>query len=163
MCPDSIPFQIHFLESIVSTRGLLSFRFKGQDYVTYNHCDSYPEALGAWVCRFAQEHLDSEAAIEQFGLKIQALEWVDDSRDWRTTRLQGKELLEAIVKGEVRRVSRNNRAFRLCLDCEFAYVLDLDAGVMQFWDLVEGERLEEFSLVSLTTCAVAVMECARCH
>jgi len=35
---------------------LLSFRFNGQDYVTYNHSDSYPKALGAWICRFAQEH-----------------------------------------------------------------------------------------------------------
>ena len=35
----------------MSTRGLLSFRFRGQDYVTYNHHDSYPKGLGAWVAR----------------------------------------------------------------------------------------------------------------
>jgi hypothetical protein len=53
----------------MSTRGLLSFRFNGQDYVTCNHSDSDPKALGSWICQFAQEHLNSEAAIETFGRK----------------------------------------------------------------------------------------------
>jgi hypothetical protein len=147
----------------MSTRGLLSFRFNGQDYVTYNHSDSYPKALGSWICQFAQEHLNSEAAIETFGRKIQALVWVDDAKDRGAARLQGRELLEAIAQGLVRRVAWRNQAFRLCLDCEFAYILDLDAGVLEFWDLTEGDRVEAFALATLTTCAVDVMECARRH
>jgi len=147
----------------VSTRGLLSFRFNGQDYVTYNHSDSYPKGLGAWVCAFAQEHLGSETAIEAFGHRIQALQWVDNPRDRTATRLQGRDLLEAIARGEVQRVPRNNRAFELCLDCEFAYILDLDAGQMEFWDLVEGERAASFPLEWLTPLAVDIMECERRH
>jgi len=44
----------------VSTRGLLAFRFEGQDYVTYNYSDSYPRALGTEIVKFAQEHLNLE-------------------------------------------------------------------------------------------------------
>ena len=47
------------------------------------------------------------------------------------------------------------------MDCEFAYLLDLDAGLTEFWDLVEGGQVEVFPLASLGTCAVDVMECAR--
>jgi len=147
----------------LSTRGLLSFRFKGQDYVTYNHSDSYPKALGAGICLFAQEHLNSKASIETFGQRLQALEWVDGFRKPDTTHLQGGALLQAIAKGEVQRIARDNRAFRLCLDCEFAYILDLDEDVMEFWDLVAGERVETFALDSLSPCAVDVMECERRH
>jgi hypothetical protein len=142
---------------------LLSFRFEGQDYVTYNHCDSYPKALGTSICLFAQEHLNSKAALESFGQKLQALEWVDGFRKGETTQVQGGALLEAIAKGAVRRIARDNRAFRLCLDCEFAYILDLDEDVMEFWDLVAGERVETFTLGSLSLCAVDVMECERRH
>lgn len=147
----------------MSTRGLLSFRFNGQDYVTYNHSDSYPKALGAWICRFAQEHLDSQASIDAFGQRIQALEWVEGDRDREASRLQGRDLLEALANGKVRRVARDNRAFTHSMDCEFAYILDLDAGLMEFRDLVDGGKVETFSLVSLTMCAVDVMECARRH
>jgi len=147
----------------LSTRGLLSFRFNGQDYVTYNHWDSYPKALGTWICRFAQEHLRSDLARKSFGQKIQALEWVEGFGNSEATRLQGRELLEAIAKDEVRQVTRNNQAFRTFLDCEFAYVLDLDAGLMEFWNLVEGGQVEAFPLVPISTFAVDVMECARRH
>lgn len=147
----------------MSTRGLLSFRFNGQDYVTYNHSDSYPKGPGAWICRFAQKHLNSESAMGSFGRKVQAVEWVDGFGDREACRLQGLELLEAIGNGEVRRVARNNQAFSLCGDCEFACILDLDAGRMEFWDLVEGDRVVTFPLLSLSTCAVDVMECALKH
>ena len=147
----------------MSTRGLLSFHFQGQNYVTYNHSDSYPKALGAWICLFAQEHLNSKASIKSFGQKLQALEWVDGFGQRDTAQLQGGALLEAIAKGKVQRIARDNRAFRLCMDCEFAYILDLDKDVMEFWDLVAGEQVETFTLDSLSLCAVDVMECERRH
>lgn len=147
----------------MSTRGLMSFRFEGQDYVTYNQSDSYPKALGARICLFAQENLNTKAAIDSFGQKLKALEWVDGFRKRDTTQPQGGALLEAIAKGEVRRIARDNRAFRLCLDCEFAYILDLDEDVMEFWDLIAGECVETFSLGSRSLCAVDTMECERRH
>ena len=72
-------------------------------------------------------------------------------------------MLEGIAKGEVRRIARDNRAFRLCIDCEFAYILDLDEDVMEFWDLIAGECVKTFPLDSLSPCAVDIMECERRH
>ncbi|MGA2083659.1 MAG: hypothetical protein ABSH53_24080 [Holophaga sp.] len=143
----------------MSTRGLLVFRFHGRDYVTYNHHDSYPKGLGAWVVRFAELFLTSEAAIEAFGRKIEALEWVDDFRNRAVTRLQGRDLLAGIVRGEVRRVARENHLFTFGGDREFAYVLDLDAGILEFWDL--PDRVRTYPLYHLSSCAVDVMECER--
>ncbi|BDU71341.1 hypothetical protein [Mesoterricola silvestris] len=147
----------------MSTRGLLAFCFNGRHYVTYNHSDSYPKGLGAGVCRFAAAHLHSPSAIEAFGRKLEALEWVDNARDGEATRLQGGELLAAIAQGEVRRVARENLAFTLGGDREFAYILDLDQGRMEFWDLFDGGQAATFDLETLSSCAVDVMECERRH
>jgi hypothetical protein len=110
----------------MSTRGLLAFRFEGLDYVTYNHSDSFPRALGRRIVHFAQE------------------------------RLNGRE---AIAAGKVSRIVHGRQLFRTCLDCEFAYILDLDAGVLEFWEL--PERAESFPLDSISVCAVDVMESGR--
>jgi hypothetical protein len=143
----------------MSTRGLLAFRFEGLDYVTYNHSDSYPKALGRGIVHFAQEHLKGPEAIRAFGRKIAALEWVSRPRDARPSCPQGADLLDAIAGGRVRRIVHDSLMFRTGLGCEFAYILDLDAGVLEFWDL--PERAESFPLASISSCAVGVMECGR--
>jgi hypothetical protein len=143
----------------MSTRGLLAFRFQGQDYVTYNPSDSYPKALGARIVRFAQEHLNGDEAIQAFGRKLAGLEWVARARDARSACLHGADLLTAIAGARVNRIVRDSRLFQTRMDCEFAYILDLDAGVLEFWDL--PERAESFPLASISPCAVGVMECGR--
>lgn len=143
----------------MSTRGLLAFRFEGLDYVTYNHSDSYPRALGAEIAKFAQEHLDGEEAIQAFGQKIKAVEWVSRARDARSADLQGGELLAAIAGGRVTRIVHDCQMFQTCMDCEFAYILDLDGGVLEFWDL--PERALVYPLASIGPCTVGIMECAR--
>jgi hypothetical protein len=145
----------------MSTRGLLAFRFEGQDYVTYNHSDSYPRALGARIVHFAEEHLKGEEAIQAFGRKLAAVAWVSRSRDARSACLQGEDLLTAIAGQRVTRIVHDSQLFLTCLDCEFAYILDLDAGVLEFWDL--PERAESFPLAKISSCAVGVMECGRRH
>jgi hypothetical protein len=139
---------------------LLSFHFQGQDYVTYNHSDSYPKGLGARIVRFAQDHLKGAEAIQAFGRKIAALEWVHQARDARSATPQGADLLAAIAAGKLAKVISNSELFRTCLDCEFAYILDLDAGVLEFWNL--PDRVETFPLASISSCAVDIMECERC-
>jgi hypothetical protein len=143
----------------MSTRGLLAFRFEGLDYVTYNHSDSYPKGLGRGIVHFAQEHLRGRDSIQAFGRKLAALEWLTQPRDTSAGTPQGAELLEAIATGRVRRVVHDPQLSRTCLGCEFAYILDLDAEVLEFWDL--PERAETFPLGSICSCAVGVMECER--
>jgi len=143
----------------MSTRGLLAFRFEGLDYVTYNHSDSYPRALGRGIVHFAQEHLNGREAIRAFGRKLAALEWVSRPRDARSSSPQGADLLEAVAAGTLSRVVHDPQLFRTCMDCEFAYILDLDAEILEFWDL--PERAEAFPLASISACAVGVMEAGR--
>jgi hypothetical protein len=145
----------------MSTRGLLSIRYKGLDYVTYNHSDSYPKHLGALIVHFVQHHLQGEEAIHTFGRKTAALEWVKAAADARSSYPQGGDLLAAIAKGEITRLPTGEDLFRTCLDYEYAYILDLDERVLEFWDL--SERIETFPLATLHPCAVGVMECERRH
>lgn len=145
----------------MSTRGLLAFRFEGRDYVTYNHSDSYPKALGARIIVFAQEHLNGKEAIQAFGRKIAALEWVSPAREARAFRPQGWDLLAAIAGNRITRVLADNDLFHTCMDGEFAYVLDLDKRVLEFWDMPGHERVASFPLVSISLCAVDIMECER--
>jgi hypothetical protein len=145
----------------MSLRGLLSFRFMGQDYVTYNRWDSQPKDLGAWIAGFAREHLNGEAAIIAFGQKIAALEWVPRVRAGRSFcgQPRGGDLLAGIAKGEVRRLIKEGDFRGLCLDCQFAYILDLDEGVLEFWDL--SERIKAFPLVNLNPRGTEVMRCEQ--
>lgn len=101
----------------MSTRGLLSIRFLGQDYLTYNPSDSYPKHLGAGVVRFAHTHLQTSEAILAFGWKIAGLKWVHPfSKAW-SPRIQGADLLEAVAKGEIAWACKDNSLFQTCLDC----------------------------------------------
>ena len=145
----------------MSTRGLLSFRFLGQDYITYNHCDSYPKHLGARVVFFAKQHLHCKEAIQAFGRKVAALAWVPRDREAGSSDRypQGGDLLEAIAKGEVTRTVREMDFSSAPLDCEFSYVLDLDKEVLEFWDL--AEKVGSHPLATVNPCTVGVMECER--
>ena len=143
----------------MSTRGLLGFRVNGQDYITYNHSDSYPQWLGMRVVQFAHDHLHSLEAIQAFGRKIEALGWDLIPREARSAQPQGPELLAAIAEGRVLRVGKGRDLFHTCLDCEFAYVLDLDEGQLEFWDL--PDLVATFPLLDANTCNVDVMECER--
>jgi hypothetical protein len=143
----------------MSTWGLLSIRFLGQDYVTYNHSDSYPRCLGARIVHFAQEHLQGAEAIRTFGQKTAALKWDLPAGSARQARIHGGDLLAAIARGEITHVAKDEGLFQTCLDCEFAYILDLDEAVLEFWDL--PERAVFFPLASINSCAVGVMDCER--
>lgn len=143
----------------MSTRGILSIRFQGLDYTTYNHSDSYPKALGLRIVLFAMEHLRSLEWIHAFGMKIARLDWTCRGRGSGERNPQGGDLLFAIASDKVDRVAMDNSLFQTGLDCEFAYVLDLDQGVLDFWHL--PERVESFQLATISQCAVDVMECER--
>lgn len=143
----------------MSTRGLMTLRHGGRDFITYIHSDAYPRGQGSRIIRFALDHLDSEEAIGRFGGMVARLTWVSRARGPRLTDPQGGDLLAAIARGAATHVHADPEALRTRHDCEFAYVLDLDAGVLEFWEL--PWRVEAFALESLSSCAVDVMECAR--
>jgi len=137
----------------------LSIRFQGADYTTYNHSDSYPKGLGLQIVLFAMKYLNNFESIQAFGKKIAQMEWQSTGRGEPAHHPQGGELLHAIATDKIDRVAMDNGLFQTGLDCEFGYTLDLDQGVLVFWDL--PERVESFPLATISQCAVGVMDCER--
>lgn len=140
----------------MSTRGSIGFRHNSQDYLTYNHCDSYPEALGVCALEFTKE------IVENIGVKwarkmldgvkvihaseeseptpedIEALKPYTDTSlgskstsDWYclTRRLQG-DLKEMLKCGYM---LVNNDFIYDSAFCEYAYIINLDDEVLEVY------------------------------
>jgi hypothetical protein len=105
------------------------------------------------------DHLDSPEAIAAFTRRAARVVWSTGVPGARGARPQGADLLEAILRGDLAQGFADRDPFRMCLDCEFAYVLDLDTEVLEFWEL--PDRAEAFPLATLSPYAVEEMECAR--
>jgi hypothetical protein len=58
----------------MGTRGIMGFRLKGKDYLTYNHFDSYPAGLGEKMVEFI---LNSK--MNRIAPKVKALRLVDSN------------------------------------------------------------------------------------
>lgn len=57
----------------MSTRGAFGFRIDGVDKITYNHCDSYPDGLGADVVRWVRKACAPDL-IEQTMTEVAGIE-----------------------------------------------------------------------------------------
>lgn len=129
------------MEDSLNTKGLLALRHGGRDFVTYNHFQSDPEGLGTRIIGFARKHLADRGAIRAFGRKVAAIAWIEaGARTARAFHPQGADLLEAIAAGEIRSAVCGDDLYRACLECEYAYILDLDEGVLECWDLRDKVR-----------------------
>lgn len=133
-------------------RGLLCLRYRGQDHVSFHPSEGGPRALGAAIVRFVRERLQAPGAAQAFGRKAAAL-----SRCGRGAApgCRGEALLAAIDRGEPVPLGRDDCLRRLWQECDYAYVLDLDEGALEFWDL--RERVATFPLARLGEAAVTVM------
>lgn len=131
---------------------LLCLRHRGQEFVTYHADGGGPRALGAEIVRFARERLQAPDAARAFGRKAASL-----SRSGRGAApgCRGAALLAAIDRGEPVPLGRADCLKNHWPSCDYAYVLDLDEGALEFWDL--RERLATFPLERLGEAAVTVM------
>lgn len=136
----------------MSTRGATGFRIKGQDKVTYNHCDSYPSGLGqavldaigniAWDDPAVRKNIEDIRVVNE-GSKptpedVKALEVYTNmsvsnrsTDDWYCImrEMQG-DLLAYLSVG----VMTNGLAFlRDSLFCEYAYIVNVDEGTLEFY------------------------------
>ncbi len=130
------------------TRGLVCVHYQGQDFVTYDHTEGHPRQIGARLARFALTCLqEEEEANRCAGPKVTPLARAKRARSAHASRLHGEALLAAIAHGETAQAVAGD-AFSLdCRDCQYALLLDLDEGVVEFWDL--SDRIESFPLASL--------------
>lgn len=140
----------------MGTRGSYGFRKNGVDKLTYNHFDSYPESLGKDVVEFCKNHSVEELnklydkiimvkendtpTEEQMKYCIEN-GWSNFSvgtqtkEDWYCLlrNLQGN--LEELSKAKTQAyMTDNNNFIRDSLFCEYAYIINLDDEVLEFYE-----------------------------
>ncbi len=142
----------------MSTRGLYGFRKNGQDKTTYNHQDSYPDWLGRKIATFC-----STTSIEEMSQIYNNIEMIDEEtpptkeqikwcieagyyyqsvssqkqEDWYCLLrgLQGDldELKKSALVKKKAFMEDNQDFIRDSLFCEFAYIINLDTEMLEFW------------------------------
>lgn len=134
----------------MSTRGAVGFRYKKQDYVHYNHSDSYPSYLGLSVLNFIQgtslEELQKIASqivlvsedetptvsqIEELE-KNHFLNYFTEKDDWYTILRPAQGNLNAYKEGL--KFMIDGKDFLLdSLFCEYAYIINIDNQTLEFY------------------------------
>lgn len=142
----------------MSTRGLYGFRKGGIDKTTYNHSDSYPEWLGEKISKFC-----AAVTPEQMSAFFDRIIMVDEEstptkeqQDYCTAagwynpyvgekspahwynllrELQGNmaELDKAVRSDKDFYMIDSSEFIKDSLFCEYAYIVNLDTGMLEFW------------------------------
>lgn len=103
----------------MSTRGAIGIRMNGIDKVGYNHFDSYPTGLGSEVLNWL-----SKMNLEKLKTIFDKIKFTDDwekqTWDWN------KHCLNLIFEDK-------HRFLYDSLFCEFAYIVNLDTNMLEFY------------------------------
>lgn len=138
----------------MSTHGAYGFRVDHKDYVSYNHCDSYPECLGKEILKNIKSLL-TEYSLEELKTKVKSIKLIQfseqptekdvvklklytnldigdrNNKDWYclTHGMQGKLLLH-LKSGYM----ADSAIFLLdSIFCQWAYILNLDDEVLEVY------------------------------
>ena len=142
----------------MATRGLYGLRKNGQDKLTYNHFDSYPDCLGRKILEFCRdlsvkdlnklyeliEMINEDIAPTNEQIKICKMNKYADfsvsnqsEADWYCLlrRLQGNfEALKIAVEEDKHIYMIDNHDFiKDSLFCEYGYIVNLDSESLEFW------------------------------
>ena len=137
----------------MSTRGLYGFRKNGIDKTTYNHSDSYPSYLGRHIAEFC-----ASTSTDEMNNLYDRIELVDEhskptldqvmkyvgyydsavsrgtAEDWYCLLrdLQGNLTELKKINGTIHMIDSVN-FIKDSLFCEYAYIINLDTKVLEFW------------------------------
>lgn len=137
----------------MGTRGYLGFKVNGVFKMAYNHYDSYPEGLGVSVMKFVKETPIAKMREVASGIILvnrdmtptedqikECEKWTDLTVDNRST-----SNWYCLLRGAQGDLSAYTDGLKYMLDAgesyldeEYAYIVDLDAEVVKFYD---GKRL----------------------
>lgn len=138
----------------MGTRGIYGFRKNGQDKLTYNHWDSYPDHLGWKVAQFV-----ATTSIEDMNSIYDRVELVrEDTKptpeqiaacrryenlnvstgsedDWYCLirELQGEPQKWRDMDGTIYMID-NHDFIKDSLFCEYGYIINLDKNTLEFWE-----------------------------
>ena len=136
----------------MSTRGVIGFHLNGQDKVSYNHADSYPSGLGKKIVQFIQNTRDQELLtiatkirlvsedshptphdIEKYLAYANRRVAGGNLNDWYVLLHQAQGYLDA-YRNENFDVMVDYQTFlRDSTFCEWAYLINLDDGVLEIY------------------------------
>lgn len=137
----------------MGTRGAIGFRLGGKDYITYNHFDSYPSSLGKKVVEFCRGVLDWEAVktlVREIRLVQEGSKPTEEDRELaRALKLvrtnvgdQSEDDYYCLLREAQGKIGAylatgfmiDSRMFMAdSLFCEYAYVVNLDDEVLEFY------------------------------
>ena len=141
----------------MGTRGLYGLRKDGIDKVTYNHWDSYPDVLGFNVSEFcANTSFENLVKIyNNIYLVNEGSTPTSEQRDWcvqcglynenvSTRSEEDWYCLLRNIQGDLERLKElalNGKAYMIdnqsfirdSLFCEYAYIINLDTKMLEFW------------------------------
>jgi len=135
----------------MSTRGAYGFRIDGQDKITYNHSDSYPDGLGVTLLQWMASHSVAElkAIARSLTLVSEAVpptpEQIAECQRWTDTRVSSGQLTEWYVllrdtQGDptawdqgLRYLIDNASFLENSLFCEWGYVINCDEETFEVY------------------------------
>jgi hypothetical protein len=135
----------------MGTRGIFGFRIDGEDRLTYNHYDSYPEGLGVDVVDFVRS-IDNIKEVKE---KARALEDISErkptdedikkcekytnlnvseqsEKDWYCLLRETQGDLQAIL--DVGFYENQNDFIYDSLFCEYGYIVNLDNETLEVYE-----------------------------
>lgn len=140
----------------MATRGIFGFRKNGEDKLTYNHCDSYPDGLGRNIIEFINKHsveelndtfdkivlVNEHTPPTEKQIQICIKNGLSDfsvssgqKTDWYCLLRNCQGDLESLVSMEDEAYMIDNRDFiKDSLFCEYGYIINLDDNVLEYWE-----------------------------
>lgn len=136
----------------MGTRNLTAVYVDGEYKIAqYGQWDGYPQGQGMTCLNFAKKFLANKNDREAFAEKVRACSWITDEeterrnakirngevKNWKNvwpelSRDTGADILEMVAKSENGLMLHNNIDFAAdSLFCEWAWVIDLDAGTFE--------------------------------
>lgn len=134
----------------MGTRGMIGFRFNGEDKLAYNQYDSYPTSMGASAVNAVRKFNDEQLAGTAKRLTVvdqassppadlaERYSGLTDSRvstgtDWYATLRHVQGEIEPYVTGGVDHMTGNVSFLSASLFCEWAYIINMDDRTLEFY------------------------------
>jgi hypothetical protein len=143
----------------MSTRGAVGFRYQKQDYVHYNHSDSYPTGLGKEVLEFIQGSSSEE--LQEISSRIVLVSEEDKPTIEQIEQIEKNHFINNFSQqddwyGILRNVQGNLQAYKYGLNfmldgknflldslfCEYAYIVNVDNNTLEFYRGFNQQQLK---------------------